>query len=66
MLNFRNVIFGMPDDDESKQMLIRSNMVSLSKFKDFSRTSKDYPKSFQGLKVYKNPDISIKILLQKC
>ena len=32
------------------------------KFKDFSRLSY----SFQGLKVNENPDLSVKILLQKC
>ena len=39
--------------------------ASLSKiqglFKDFSRLSY----SFQGLKVYENPDLSVKTLLQK-
>ena len=31
-------------------------------FNDFSRLSY----SFQGLKVYDNPELSVKILLQKC
>ena len=31
-------------------------------FKDFSKLSY----SFQGLKVYENPDLSVKILLKKC
>ena len=36
------------------------------KFKIFSRTSKDYPTVFKDYKCRKNPDLSVKILLQKC
>ena len=40
--------------------------ASLSKFKDFSRTSKDYPTVFKDKKFRKKSDLSVKILLQKC
>ena len=36
------------------------------KFKDFSRTSKDYATVFKDLKFIKNPYLSLNILLQKC
>ena len=36
------------------------------KFKDFSRTSPDYPTVFKDLKFMKNPDLHIKILFLKC
>ena len=39
---------------------------SMSKFKDFSRTSKSLSNSFKDLKIMKNTDITVKILLQKC
>ena len=40
--------------------------VHTGKFEDFSRTSKDYPTVFKDLKFTKNPDLSVKILFQKC
>ena len=41
--------------------------ASLRNFKDFSRTSKDYMYHtvFKDKKFRKNPDLSVKILLQK-
>ena len=36
------------------------------KFKDFSRTSQDYPTVFKDLKFIKNPDLHVKILFMKC
>ena len=36
------------------------------KFKNFSRTSKRLSYCFQGLKLKKNTDLHVKILLQKC
>ena len=35
------------------------------KVKDFSKTYKDYPTVFKDQKFMKNPDLSVKILLQK-
>ena len=40
--------------------------ASLSKIKDFTRTTKDYPSVFKDLKFMKNPHLSVKILFQKC
>ena len=36
----------------------------MSKFKDFSKTSKSLSNSFQGLNVDENTDLSVKSLLQ--
>ena len=36
------------------------------KIKDFSMTSKTSPTVFKDLKLMKNTDLSVKILLQKC
>ena len=40
--------------------------VHTGKFEYNSRTSKDYPTVFKDKKFMKNPDLSVKILLQKC
>ena len=45
------------------QGLYRRDCVKL---KDFSRTSKTSPTVFKGLKLMKNTDLHVKILLLKC
>ena len=46
--------------------LMQAFIFCLSKIKDFSRTSKSLFNSLQGLKLMKNTDLSVKILLHKC
>ena len=47
--------------------LVQGSYMQVSvKFKDFSRTSKDYPTLFKDQKFMKNTDLSVKFLLQKC
>ena len=49
--------------DISYAWFIQASMSNIQGlFKDFSKPSY----SFQGLKVYENPTLSVKILLQKC
>ena len=47
-------------------MEARFIQASLCKYKDFTRTSQDYPTVFKDYKFMKNPDLHIKILFLKC
>ena len=50
----------------TKDILSEFIQASMGKIQGLSRTSQSISNSFQGLKIMKNTDLSVKIRLQKC